>query len=268
MTVKVDLAPIGNSSAVTVSGHLINVDINSNDVAGTYGTGVGSGVRVNSTGSTSISSTGLRVFKSFPTFAQDILTTSGLNATSPLLHFKVTADGKGPVNIAKFFLNISTSSATVSGINVFAFTDPSYSQPLSGVNSGGQLMQTAVSTAGYVSSPNIAIYPQTISGATTTIQVAAGNTVYFEVRASTVTTSGSNYNVVTTVKGDTAYPSVSNTYFMSNVANSDSGSNSSVNSFIWSPNSTTTPTVNDVDWTNGYAIPGLPSNGISQSRSN
>ena len=138
-------------------------------------------------------------------------------------------------------------------------------------------MTTAVSTAGYVNSPTIAIYPQTLAGATTTIQVAAGSTMYFEVRASTVTTSGTNYNVVTNLKGDTGYPLVNNTYFMGTVAstsglatfpNLDAASNSSLNSFLWSPNSTTTPTVSDIDWTNGYALPGLPSNGLSQSRSN
>lgn len=268
LTVKVDLGPISNSSAVTVSGHLIAVDVDSNDTTGTYGTGIGSGVRVNATGSTSIGSTGLRVFKSYPTFAQDTVSASGLSANAPLLRFKVTADSKGPVNIAKFLLNLATSSVTVSGINVYAFTDFSYSQGLSGVSSGGQLVQTSISTAGYANSPNIAIYPQSIAGATTTIQVAAGSTMYFEVRASTVTTSGTTYNVVTTVKGDTAYPLVSNTYFMATTAGIDSGSNSALNSFIWSPNSTTTPSVSDVDWTNGYALPGLNSSGLSQSRTN
>jgi hypothetical protein len=43
---------------------LINIDIDSNDSTGTYGTGIGSGVRVNSSGSTSIGSTGIRMFKS------------------------------------------------------------------------------------------------------------------------------------------------------------------------------------------------------------
>lgn len=277
LTIKVDLSSISNSSAVTKSGHLVNVDVDSDDTTGTYGTGVGSGVRVNSSGSTSIGSTGVRVFKSYPTFTQDTLTASGLSATTPLLRFRVTADSKGSVNVAKFLLNLATSSVTVSGVNIFAFTDSAYSQPLSGVNSGGQLMQTAVSTAGYASSPNIAIYPQTIAGATTTIQVSSGSTMYFEVRASTVTTSGTNYNVVTTLKGDTGYPLVNNTYFMGTVAstsglatfpNLDGGANSALNSFLWSPNSTTTPSVNDIDWTNGYAIPGLSSNGLSQSRSN
>ena len=85
-------------------------------------------------------------------------------------------------------------------------------------------------------------------------------------------------SVVTTLKGDTAYPLVSNSYFMGTVAstsgvvstpNLDAAGNSALNSFLWSPNSTTTsPTVNDVDWTNGFALPGLPSNGLIQSRSN
>jgi len=283
LTVKVDLGSISNSSAVTVSGHLINVDVNTNDTTGTYGTGVGSGVRVNSSGSTSIGSTGIRLFKSYPTFATESLTTSGLSAASPLLRFKVTADSKGPVNIAKFIVSLATSSVTISGVNMFAFTSSDYSStPLSGLSSGGQLMQNNVNTATYVSTnpTTIAVYPQTNAGATTTIQVAAGSTMYFEVRASTVTTSGTSYNVVTTLKGDTAYPFVNNTYFMTTLTGTttttgqggptagDAAGNSALNSFLWSPNSTTTPTVADVDWTNGYSIPGLPSSGISQSRTN
>lgn len=281
LTVKVDLGPISNSSAVTLSGHLINIDISTNDSTGTYGTGVGSGVRVNSVGSTSISNTGIRVFKSYPTLAQDVLTSSGLSATSPLLRFKVTANSKGPISIAKFTLNLATSSVVISGVNVFAFTSSDYSSsPLSGVNSGGQLMTTNIDTSTYINSPTIPIYPQTNAGATTTIRVSAGSTVYFEVRASTVTTSGTNYNVVTNLKGDTAYPLTNNTYFMTTLTSTsttlglggptagDGAGNAALNRFIWSPNSTTTPGVGDVDWTNGYSIPGLPSSGISQSRTN
>jgi peptidoglycan hydrolase-like protein with peptidoglycan-binding domain len=115
LTIKADLAAIGQSSSVTKSGHLINIDIDTNDTAGTYGTGVGSGIKVNSSGSTSIASTGLRVFKSYPTLAQDTLTSSGLTSNVPLLRFKVTADSHGAVNIAKFLVNLATSSVRYQG---------------------------------------------------------------------------------------------------------------------------------------------------------
>ena len=282
LTVKVDLGPISNSSSVTVSGHLVNVDVDNNDSTGTYGTGVGSGVRVNSTGSTSVGSTGIRVFRSYPTFVQETLTASGLNATTPLLRFKVTADSKNDVSIAKFQLSMATSSVTISGINMFAFTSSDYSSsPLAGVNSSGQLLTTNIDTGGYVSSPNnLAIYPQDLTGATTTIRIQAGSTMYFEVRASTVTVASgaTNYNVVTTLRGDTGYPVVNNTQFMATVLGTttngipgsaaDTAGNATLNHFLWSPNSTTTVGVGNADWSNGYAIPGLPSNGFSQSRSN
>ncbi|KKU26970.1 MAG: hypothetical protein UX39_C0005G0008 [Candidatus Magasanikbacteria bacterium GW2011_GWA2_46_17] len=277
LTVKVDLAGITNDAAAGKgSGHLLNIDIDNNDSTGTYGSGVGSGVQVNSTGSTAVTSTGIRIFKSYPKFASvtgtGALPQSGV-ADGRLIRFSVTADSKGPVNIAKFLVTIATSTITsVNTVNMFAFNtldaSGNLTGPVAGVNTGGQLLTTSVSTAVYPSSPTIAIYPQTTAGATTTIQIGVGSTMYFEVRG-TVTGVTTGSSVVTTLKGDTGYPQVSNTYFMPTVVIADAGANIALNSFIWSPNSTTTsPSVNDVDWSNGYALPGLPSNGIIQSRTN
>mgnify|MGYP001569955255 CR=1 FL=1 len=86
------------------------------------------------------------------------------------------------------------------------------------------------------------------------IQVPAGATYYFEVRA-TVAGSTSTYNVATTLLGDTAYP----TGGMSN--SSVSGAN-----LVWSPNATTTASATDNDWTNGFGLQGLPSSGVVQNR--
>ncbi len=282
VTIKADLATIGNSAAVNHSGDLIAVDVNSNDVGGTYGTGVNSGTKVNATGSTAVS--GVRMMASFPTLAVVTGTNalpSNAVADGRLMRFGVTASNSGSVSIAKLTLNLATSSATVTNVNVYGFTDSAFSQPISGVNTGGQLMQNSVNTSTYVSSPNIAVYPQTTSGATTTVVVPAGTTRYFEVRGTVTAASGAtNYSVVTTLKGDTAYPAVNNTYYMTTLTGTsstnglggptagDAGSNSTLSNFLWSPNSTTTAATSDVDWTNGYGLQGLPSNGIIQSRTN
>lgn len=283
LIIKADLAGITNdATAGRASGHLINIDIDSNDTTGTYGSGTGSGTQINATGSTSVSGTGVRVFKSYPTLAlvtgTYALPQSGV-ADGRLMRFSVTADSKGPIDIAKFLVTIATSSITsVNTVNMFAFNNSNFTGPVSGVNTGGQLLATSIDMTVRTNSPTVAIYPQTTAAATTTIQVSAGSTMYFEVRG-TVTGVVTGSSVVTTLKGDTGYPLVGNTYFMNSVATStnasagspsaDAGGNSALNSFLWSPNSTTTSiSVNDVDWTNGYALGGLPSNGLIQSRTN
>jgi hypothetical protein len=112
------------------------------------------------------------------------------------------------------------------------------------------------------STPSMSVYPQTTGAATTTVQVPAGSTYYFEVRG-TVAGSGTSYSVTTTLNGDNAYPSLSAS--MASVATVDAGS---ARSFIWSPNSTTTAAVANDDWTNGYGLMGLPASGLIQTRSN
>ncbi len=295
ITVKADLNSIGSSAAVTQSGHLVTVDIDNN--TNTYGTGVGSGTTVNATGSTSL--TGVRVFKSTPTLAQDSLSGSGA-ADGRMLRFKITAGSAGPVSVAKFAFTVATTSATytnsqVTAVNVFGYTDSAYSQPISGVNTGGQFMSANQTLTYGAANGTVTIVPQTTAGATTTIQVPAGQTRYFEVRG-TVAGQGTSWSVTSTLNGDSAYLSAppllvncdydsstiaptcnstsgqassSDSAFMASstalVANSVSGRNAN---FVWSPNSTTTPGISDVDWTNGYGLLGLPASGIIQTRTN
>jgi hypothetical protein len=257
LIVKADLAAIGASQAVTVSGHLLAVDYLNGE-----GVGAESGTTIYTTGSSSVA--GVRIFKSYPTFALDTLSSSGVS-DGRLMRFKVTANTAGNVGIAKFVVSMSTTSATVANVNIFGYTDSSYSQPISGVNTGGQFLQTATNgygTAGQATALSLSIYPQTTAGATTTVQVPAGATYYFEVRG-TVAGSGTSYSVTTTLNGDSSYPSLSTS--MSSVATVDAGS---VRSFIWSPNSTTTAAVANNDWTNGYGLMGLPASGLIQTRTN
>lgn len=252
LTVKADLAAIGASQAVTASGHLIAINYLNGE-----GTGAESGTTIYTSGSSSVA--GVRVFKSYPTFALDTLSSSGV-ADGRLMRFKVTANTAGNVGIAKFVVSLSTTSASVTGVNVFGYTDSSYSQPISGVNTGGQFMTTNITPT--TSTPSMSVYPQTTGAATTTVQVPAGSTYYFEVRG-TVAGSGTSYSVTTTLNGDNAYPSLSAS--MASVATVDAGS---ARSFIWSPNSTTTSAVANDDWTNGYGLMGLPASGLIQTRSN
>lgn len=268
LTVKADLATIGQYDSATSSGHLVKVDYLNGE-----GTGVESGVTKYTSGSTSVA--GVRIFKLFPTFAQDTLSSTGV-ADGKLLRFKVSAsNGQGSVGITKFELSLSTTTASVTDLNVYAYTDSSYSQPVSGIGNSGQVQNThaCASGTGCTNAPtSIPIYAQTTTGATTTIEIPAGSTYYFEVRAS-VSGSTSGASVITTLKGDSAYASIPLATAFTPVAYT-MGSASRIdaveaqNSLVWTPNSTTTSAVTDVDWANGYGIYGLPSAGIIQTRTN
>ena len=256
LTVKVDLALVGTSQPGT-QGSLIKVDFNGSDSTGTQGTGVGSGHTINATGSTSVA--GVRLFKSFPTLAQDTLGSTGI-ADGRLMRFKVTANANGPVGISQFKFSVSTTSATVTQIALYAYNDASYSNPISGQGTSGQIGSNVASA---VNGTAFAIAPTT-----NPIQVSSGSTMYFELRASVAgVTTGSS--VVTTLVGDSAYPTwlpqtISGTTY--NVATSSAVSGTY--NFVWSGNATTTSTTSDVDWSNGYGIPGFSASGLIQTRSN
>ena len=277
ITVKGNLNSVAFGGGVEISGHLVAVDVFTSDTdsTSTYGTGVGSGTNVDATGSTAVS--GVRVFRSYPTVAlASAPTTAVAGSNIALLRFTVTANSAGPVGISKFSLNLATTSAKVTNLNVFGFTDSAYSQPISGVSTGGQLMASNFAEFA-VNAPEVGIYPKTSAGATTTIQIAAGEPRYFEVRATvTVVGSATAYSVATTLNGVSGYMNILPSGLIATTAvavvdGASQGSTYGANtnrSFIWSPNSTTTPNsaVGDVDWFNGYGLPGLPSSGVTHSR--
>ncbi len=265
LTIKVNLADITNTGSGTgdgTEGALIAVDNNaSTDVGGTRGTGVGSGSTINASGSTAFD--GIRVFKSYPTFAQDTLAATGVS-DGKLLRFKVTADSKGSVSINKFTLTVATTSGvSVSGINVYGYEDASYSQAVSGVQGSGALAYSNMSPATNSSSVQLDIFAENSSNASTTLVVPAGTTRYFEVRATTISGLTTGSSVTTSLLGDSSYPSLA--ALMGTVSGVEDGA-TTVDNFIWSPNATTTSSSSHVDWTNGYNVPGLPSSGIVQSR--
>jgi hypothetical protein len=257
VTIKLDYADVGNSQSITFSGHLVAVNFLNGE-----GTGVSSGSTFQlgaASGSTSVA--GARVMKSYPTLAIDTLSSTGV-ADGRLLRFKVTADAKGPVGIAQLALNLSTTTASVTNVTVYAFTDANYSNPVSGVAADGNLQQTNDATV--PGTGNVTIGVANSSGATS-LQVPAGSTIYFEARGSVagVTTGAS---VVTKLLGSSSFPSTS-AGVAANPLLTVAGISDN-NAFIWSPNSTTTVSQTGQDWTNGFGVTGLPSGGIIQTRSN
>ena len=250
LTVKVDFAQIG-TGYTGVQGDLVAVDFNAADTTGTQGTGVSSGITTNATGGTAVS--GVRLFKSFPTVAAGSLLSTGM-ADGKLMRFAVTANANGGIGLNQFKFTIATSTGiTVSGVNLYGYTDGAYSTAISGFASG------QIATANQTPSTGTLTITPT-NGTNTTIEVPAGTTYYFELRGTTAgTITGSS--VITTLLGDASYPALS--VAMATVANIPAASN-----VIWSPNATTTSGVSNVDWTNAYGVVGLPSSGLIQSRSN
>lgn len=260
LTVKIDLANVGTSQAVTFSGHLVAVDyLNAEGVGASSGSTFTLGSAAGST-----SASGTRVMKSYPTVSLDTLPTTGI-ADGRLMRFKVTANASGPVGLTNFALSISTSTASVTNVTIYGFTDSGYSNPISGVSGDGNLQATNDCTSGCTSSPALAIGVTTGGGTETAIQVPAGETRYFEVRG-TVTGATSGASITTTLAGDSAFPSTS-AGVTANPLLVAASAGTATTDFIWSPNSTTTASRTDQDWTNGYGITGLPSGGLIQTRS-
>ncbi|MEK7628601.1 MAG: hypothetical protein AAB421_04280 [Patescibacteria group bacterium] len=255
LTLKADLAAIGVAEAGGI-GNLIMIDPNSAE-----GSGQASGTTIQSGATAGVA--GARLFKSFPTFALDTLPTNGA-ADGRLMRFKVTANSAGPVGINEFTFTVSsTTGVTITTVRLKGYTDSSYSQPMSGQGTGGQVGgDTATITSGTAFE---------IEPTTNAVQVPAGTTYYFELTAavSGVDTGDSN---VTTLSGDSAYPTGLTTGYNVGTTTISTGEIGGVAAnFVWAGNSTGTSVLGaarDVDWSNGYGLPGLPSGGLIQTRSN
>jgi len=271
ITIKGNLASIGTSQIGT-QGALIKVDYDGSATIGTQGKGASSGTTINQSSSTDTAMDGVRVFRSFPTIAKVAVPTNTLsNGDATLLRFKVTADSAGDVGLSKFTLRLATTTAAVTAMNIYAYTDSGFSVAASGLSSGGAILANnkdlGATLKNWVSSAtDLDFFPETSAAASTTIQVPAGQTRYFEV-IGTVSGAASGASVATQLQGDAAYISIGDmdgaglAYGKaSTTANVDADTN---NDFIWSGNATTSSAILHQDWTNGYGIVGLPTLNMS-----
>ncbi len=254
LEIRAEFAQIG-TGYTGVQGDLIAVDFNGSDSTGTQATGANSGSTINATGSSAVS--GARLFSSIPTFAVDTLSGNGVT-DGKLMRFKVTVAANAlnhGVGINQFKFTMSTTSATVTAVNLFGYTDSSYSAGISGFSSG----QLATSNVAPGLSGAVTITPSAVINIPAPTTPGGTTTYYFELRG-TVTGTGTAYSVNTTLSGDSAYPSLAANMGTSAAVVSASGN------LVWSPNATTTSNASHVDWTNGYGITGLPSSGLSFNR--
>jgi len=205
------------------------------------------------------------MFKSYPTFAQ--LSTPSLvlvgGTDVELTRFSVTANSSGSIALNEVTLNIATSSAsavsgttTVTDLKVYGYTDSGFSSGISGFT-GGLIYDGG---EGVISGDNETEF-------TSIVSIPAGTTYYFKAVADiTLTTGTGNFSgtVDTKVAGDAAFPTGQATLMLNET---DADATATNDQLIWSPFSTTTNASTDnLDWTNGYGVPGLPSTGLSGTR--
>lgn len=264
ITIKADFADIGTSMS-GVEGKFVKLD-----PANAQGTGVSSGGTINASSTAASNVAGVRVFNSYPTLALGTLP-SGSGADGRLMHFSVTANAAGPVGIQRITFSLATTVSTVSNVGLYAYTGSDYSTgAISGQGNSGQIGSNITLT--YPSGTGTTVIA-TSSPTTSPVQVPAGTTYYFELRGS-VTGGGTTGSVVTTLLGDAAYPANNNPIdtgpgfaVATSGAMTATGETTGAN-FIWSGNATSTSVTGDVDWSNGYGLPGLGSNGLIQARAN
>ena len=276
--VKGTIAGISASGPLTASGDLLIVgyDGNNNGSNGNHGTGVSSGTTITPS-SSDIAPSGVRIMESFPTVAKIDLSSSDRllqnGSRRPLYKFSVSADSNSDLYIYKFSFSVSSSSlgATTSVYGLYTFTDSGFSTVDGQVNTdglfnfsnavNGSTSDITLAAQGALAPTTVELIPLNSSSATTTFKVPKGQTRWFLLDATLaqVETGSTNTDTITVqLLGDAAFPSPIAT-LMVNVAGVHADGN---NDFIWSPNSTSTSnTADDLDWTNGFQVPGLPSAG-------
>ncbi len=304
MLVKGTIADIsdeayGNYQLVT-SGDLLKVDYDG-DATGLANGNYGVGSAGNITGPTTDSSLpGVRIMKSKPVFTKLALPTgvSGKivgNGDQSVYRFSVKAEA-GTVDLYKFsfYIGSSTVTATTSSYKLYGYTNSDFSGAIPGwsgtaglLNSGtcwnGHNDVTAAAAVGTgvgaVRDRLVEIYMSEDNAncnGTTTLNVPAGSTYYFDLHATfaAVRTSTGSENVTFQLEGDAAFPTVHQAGVVSASAAGEMGQSGvsdtrgvdsdSNDDFIWSPRSTSSPSNTNLDFTNGYQVDGLPSGNMTQ----
>jgi hypothetical protein len=243
-TIKADIAPIGIAAPGTPGDQVV---IGLSDAAAV---GVNSGTIVHSGYAPDL--VGVSIFKSYPSLAPaplpglpSAILEVGANALS---RFSVSASPGGPIALGKLRFDMAIAGVNMSNFQLYAYTDPASSQPVSGTSNG--LLGSVASVTTFADGGSGAGF-----ALAQPLEIPAGATYYFLLvgTASNLQTSAS---VSTTLDG------------ASSVGNPIVGPLSNFGyRFIWSDNATTTSTFTTNDWTNGFGVVGLPQSGLTQTLS-
>jgi hypothetical protein len=267
LVIKGDMSSICTSCDISTSGDFVKVDYDGQNVGinGNYGVGVSSGSNVSPT-ATDTRSEGIRIFKGYPSFAAVTgwqPTTSVSNGDQPLFRFSVKANGND-VGIYKLTFRMSTTSIDVANENVFAYTDSAFSSPVPGLaTAAGQVASSTTQLMDGVNdgSSDIGVYVSNSSNAHTVLHIPSGSTYYFEFRGTLSGAVDSGDTISVQLQGDGDDYSDASDQMGTALQVDEMNLHDDL---IWTPNSLTAPSTNTSnDWTNGYLVPGLPTNNMS-----
>lgn len=247
----------GESVVITVKGNLsaqninegtpgafltVNYNGDNNGSNGNYAMGVDSSAVLSGSTTGAVSSNGMRIFRTVPTVA---VTSNGgtLTAGGDLYKFTVTNPNSRDVVFQKFSFSVATSGAQTNAFVLYG---------------DGVAFNTSTST-----SANETFIEIVGTGTSQAQIVPANSTKTYILKASTATDAASTSETISlALLADTSYPALAS--LMGTVASVEAGSGATDN-IVWSPFSTTTPEAtsasqSNLDWTNGYGMPGFPSN--------
>ena len=225
----------------------ITYDGNNVGVNGNYAVGVSSQANISSGTVADVTTNGLRIFRTVPTIAVTSNGGSGtLVANGELYKFTVTNPNSRDVVFQKFSFSIATSSSAVNAFTLYG--------------DGVSFNTTAV----ILNSTEGDVMEVLASGISNAQIVPANSSKTFVLKAATVPNGSTTVidSITLALLADTSYPAIG--YLMGTVATVEAGA-ANVDNIIWSPFSTTTPeatvlTQSNLDWANGYGMPGFPSN--------
>lgn len=228
----------------------VTYDGSNNGLNGNYATGNDSGSTISGGTTSDVTTNGVRIFRNVPTLA--VTSTSGaLTPNTDLYKFTVTnPDSSRDMVVKKFTFSIATTGGASTGFTLYG----------DGIAANG----TAVNATGAAGSEVVEIYFNGTSSTTAASIVPAGSSKTYALRVATVVDTASVSETLSiALSADTAYPSLAN--LMGTLAQLDAAATTADN-IAWSPFSTTTPeatvaTESNLDWTNGYGLPGFPSVG-------
>jgi hypothetical protein len=245
-TLQADIAAIGSGQSGSSGDEILVGLANAQGTSGN--TSVNSG-----TATQPAAGNGTGIFATYPTVAAGTLPSNG-NADGKLIAFSVTANSKQQLGLDQFVFTFASSTGVTITNPALYYGNAAGSETTLVANSG-------VSATTYTSNALGNIASTTLQSP---LEIPAGSTWYFLLKAQSLTYSGSanTYSITTTLKGDSTDLSSAGAGMLTGAAAT------TTYNFVWSPNSTTQSTGQSTDWSNGYGITGLPQFGISTTRSN
>ena len=243
LTIKGDLSAQGINEGTP--GALLAVSYNGGNsgINGNYAIGVSSQTTIAGGTTSEVTSNGLRIFRTLPSIA--VTSTGGtLGAGTDLYKFVVTNPNSRDVVFHKFSMSIATSGGATNGFILYG---------------DGIAFNTSTSTTASET------FIELVSTQTSQAQIVPANSskTYILKATTAVDTASVSESINLALLADTSYVADINT-LMATVVQVELGAGATDN-VIWSPFSTTTPvatadTQSNLDWTNGYGMPGFPSN--------